>query len=190
MTGVTGDTGPTGKKGAQGDTGATGPTGGAQLEYVYAYNTNLQNLNQGDVVSFNNTGPSFGLIFVPGPPSSVTVADAGVYTIEFHVRGTETTVPANAIPLVFQVNDNTILIPGGAYASEDSNPNGSHRAVTGIVTATLNAGDSITLQNVTPAGPSGPTTVKLTNDGGVVNASLRMERIGGGPTGATGSTGL
>ncbi len=62
-------------------------------------------------------------------------------------------MPPNNISLVFQVNDNSILIPGGIYASDNSTPNNERRTVNGIVTATLNAGDTITLQNVTPAGP-------------------------------------
>ena len=114
--------------------------------------------------------------------NSITIDTTGTYTIEFHVRGLENSTPANAVPLIFQVNQNSVLIPGGSYASEDSNPNGSHRAITGIVTANLNAGDSVSLQNQTlaPTGATGPTTVKLTNDAGVVNASLRIERINEG----------
>ncbi len=187
-TGTVGDTGPTGNKGKQGDTGSTGPTGGSQLEYIYVYNTTNEPLNQNDLVSFNNTGPSFGLVAAGSPITSITVADSGIYTIEFDVRGQESESPANNVSLVFQVNDNTIQIPGGIFGSDNSTPNNARRTVNGVVIATLNSGDSITLQNVTPAGPSGPTTVQLNNDG-VVNAALRMERIGGGPTGATGATG-
>ena len=121
--------------------------------------------------------------------NSITIDTTGTYTIEFHVRGTETSQPANAVPLIFQVNVNSILIPGGSYASEDANPNGSHRSLTGIVTANLNAGDSVSLQNQTlaPTGATGPTSVKLTNDGGVVNASLRIERIGEGAAATSGN---
>ena len=137
-------------------------------------------MNQGDSVTFNNKGPSFGLVPNGSPVTSITVADTGTYTIEFHVRGTETSTPANATPLIFQVDVNTVLIPGASYASEDSNPANSHRAVTGIVTANFNSGDVITLQNQTasPTGATGPTTVRLTNDNPTVNASLRIERIG------------
>ena len=187
-TGTVGDTGPTGNKGGKGDIGSTGPTGGSQLEYIYVYNTTNLVLNQNDLVTFNNTGPSSGLVAVGSPVTAVTVADSGVYTIEFHLRGQESETPANNVSLVFQVIDNSISIPGGIFASDNSTPNNARRTVNGIVTATLNSGDTINLQNITPAGPSGPTTVQLNNDG-VVNGALRMERIGGGPTGATGATG-
>ena len=201
-TGATGATGATGSPGTNGATGATGATGQVASNFIYVYNASAEVVAGDGVVTFSNAGPATG---ITNASDAVVLSTDGTYLLEFHVRGT----PSVAGPIVFQLNVNNVQIPGAQYSSDfqnssviftSSNVNQSGslsavspaqtNAVNGIVTADLQAGDIISLQNVTGAtGATGAVTVTLPADG-PVNASLRMELIGPiGVTGVTGNTG-
>lgn len=202
--GMNGATGPTGATGSSGTNGATGATGQVASNFIYVYNTSAEVLAADGVVTFSNAGPATG---ITDASDAVVLSTDGTYLLEFHVRGT----PSITGPIVFQLNVNNVQIPGAQYSSDfqnssivfssNANQSGSlstvsstqTNAVNGIVTADLQAGDIISLQNVTGAtGATGAVAVTLPADG-PVNASLRMELIGPigvtGPTGNTGPTG-
>jgi Collagen triple helix repeat (20 copies) len=193
--GATGATGSPGTNGATGATGATGPE--VASDFIYVYNTSAEVVAGDGVVTFSNAGPATG---ITDGGDGVVLSTDGTYLLEFHVRGT----PSVAGPIVFQLNVNGVQILGAQYSSDFQNTviasfysnslsavsATNTQAVNGIVTAELQAGETISLQNVTGAtGATGAVTVTLPADG-PVNASLRMELIGPiGVTGVTGNTG-
>lgn len=200
VTGATGATGVTGATGATGATGvglagATGATGATGPEvasnFLYVYNTSAEVVPVAGVVIFSNSGPAVGITAIGS--TAFVISTSGTYLLEFHVRGT----PSTSGPVVFQLDQNGVQIPGSQYSSDVQNiavaiqsgplvTSFDTHAVNGIVTAELLAGDLVTLQNITPS----LSVVSLPADtNSPVNASLRMERIGPlliGPTGPTG----
>lgn len=206
--GATGTTGVTGAAGAAGATGAVGPESPSAFSYLY--NIALEEVPPTDgAVVFSNAGPTYDLI--PSGASSVVIATAGSYHIDFYVRGTShpITGPQGSEPtgvIVFDVRVNGTEIPGCKYSSVFAPPiptiatfsssaastssTNATVSVNGLLTASFAAGDVVTLNNVTPG--RGSVTLPV-DENSPVNASLRIERIGpgaaNGVTGATGFTG-
>ena len=117
-TGATGPTGPTGPTGAPGtavNTGATGPTGpiglqgaGGALGYWGSFwsdasQNNVGGSTGGNIMTLNNTDPdSNGVSIVSN--SRITVANTGVYNIQFSVQITKTDSGTDYINIWFSKN--------------------------------------------------------------------------------------
>lgn len=109
-TGATGASGPKGDPGATGATGATGPKGdpgtpGGVRYYGSFYDTSLQtNVTPGTGIPMrlNSTDVSNGVSVVGG--TQITVANAGVYNLQFSAQIAQTVSPANIVAIWMRKN--------------------------------------------------------------------------------------
>lgn len=109
-TGATGATGPQGDQGATGATGATGPKGdpgtpGGVRYYGSFFDTsNQSNVTPGAPMAMrlNSTDISAGVTVVSG--TQVTVANAGVYNLQFSAQLAQSVSPANNVSIWLRKN--------------------------------------------------------------------------------------
>lgn len=169
--GSTGPTGPTGPTGATGSTGATGVTGG--FAAANAFGSGASALPRG--ATFPTTGNAF---FDPAVftaiPGGITVLQTGTYEINFTVTASITpTTPGNGDLWGVEVRGAPTTLTGNMFVGGDTetatDPAGD--TVSGVVVASLTAGDVISLH------------VATTDVGDVVNIPAL-----GLTTGTTGTT--
>ena len=144
--------------GAQGIQGPPGPAGGPAA-YLYASSTAPQGVLPDSPVAFDTAGPTVGGITADGPEDAFTVTNAGVYKVTFSVvtdRSSQLNVNVNGVDPV------TGSMVFGADAGVTT-----PATTGGTAVLTLNAGDAISVMNVTSAGDvnlisgvggSGPST--------------------------------
>lgn len=180
--GIAGAIGAIGAAGAAGATGAAGIPGvGGILGYAYACNTATTTVLAGGNVTFSiSTAPAFG-ITPPAPAgTSFTILTSGIYTIQFHVRGTPLTLtPPSA--LQFEATANGTPLPCANYASSvqtTSLPAAGTEAVNGYTLVALTAGDVIQLHNVTLDSADSVSLADVPVGGpSSVNASMMILRV-------------
>ncbi len=179
VTGPAGATGPQGPTGPTGITGATGATGaGGSLGYAYVCNTAAEVVATGANVTFNiTTPPSSG---ITPTATGFTILTAGVYRIQYQVRGTpETLTPPSA--LEFQITSNGTPIACGTYASDVQNTTlaaGGTEAVNGYTIVSLPAAATIALANITNSSADSVSLAAVPVGGTTaVNASIMIEQL-------------
>ena len=122
-TGQTGQTGPTGLQGAAssvtGPTGQTGPTGpiglqgvGGALGYWGSFwsdasQNNVGGSTGGNIMTLNNTDPSSNGVSIVSN-SRITVANQGVYNIQFSVQVAKTDTGTDFINIWFSKNGTAV----------------------------------------------------------------------------------
>ncbi len=112
-TGPTGNTGPTGHIGDTGPTGNTGPTGPANVAYWGSFWSTVEQLNTSTPVdirtfTFNSNDPLNNGVTVVDY-SKITVANAGVYNIQFSAQLEKTDSGTDTIEI--WINKNNEIIP-------------------------------------------------------------------------------
>jgi hypothetical protein len=208
--GILGNTGPTGSTGYTGSTGPTGPTGqigptgaGGALGYWGSFwsdvSQNALNTTTAYAMTFNNTDPDTNGVSITqdasGNYTQITVANPGVYNIQFSAQAERTAGSGNdTMDIWFRKNDNnipdsntTVTVSGGVAAAK-------------IVAAwnymlKLNAGDyiqlmwqtsDINLKLVSEPTASSPTRPAIPS---VIATVQQVMYTQIGPTGTTGPTG-
>jgi len=126
-TGLTGATGPTGRTGA---TGPTGPSGLAAFGYVFQLGT--ETVPVGADISFSNNGPLFNVAHAAGT-APIIVNAAGTYNIAFAVY------TANNNLQDWGVAVNNVVV---------ADFNSAGMSLSAATTLNLNAGDVVTIRNV------------------------------------------
>lgn len=188
LIGLAGAIGPAGATGATGPAGAAGIPGlGGILGYAYACNSGgaTQVVAAGGNVTFNTSSAPSANITAPGIGLSdftIPAGNAGVYRIQYHVRGTpETLVPPSA--LEFEITDGGTPLSCATYASSVQTTSlaaTGTEAVNGYTLVSLDASAHvIRLHNITNSSVDSvslaPTPVGSSTP--AVNASLIIERI-------------
>jgi len=151
-TGATGPTGPTGPTGAPGtavNTGATGPTGpiglqgaGGALGYWGSFWSDVsQNLvgATGTAMTLNHTDPDTNGVSIASS-SQITVANAGVYNIQFSAQVEDQNNPAGTIVIWFKKNGTAIPDSNTNLSLDNQN---SFAVASWNFMLKLNAGDYI-----------------------------------------------
>ena len=163
--GPTGTTGPTGLSGPTGPSGATGPVGptGTGLQaYGYIYNFTEQTVPIEGPIFFSANNNLVGISHVAGS-QTITVINAGVYSIWFTISGTQ--------PNQFCIFANGVSAVETVYGS-----GARTQQTTGMAILTLPAGTVITIVN-----HSSDSAIGLASDiGGTqanVNASVLITKI-------------
>lgn len=172
QTGPTGPccTGPTGTRGNTGPTGpcCTGPTGatgnaGGTTDFAYVSQEIDETVLPNSDVTFNvfSSNNISGIELVPpsGLPviTGLRITRTGIYEFGFHARGVPSLngVPT-ADPLVFALFANGALLAAGTKYKGPGHAAGEVSIADGDGLVRLNAGDIVTLRNLT--GPLNPMT--------------------------------
>ncbi len=162
--GAQGVAGPAGPQGVAGPAGPQGPAGTNGLaEYAYIYNVGEQTVEIEDDVNFSNNGIIVGSITHALGAETITLGNAGNYSIWFYVAG--------IMPNQYTLFQNGAPVAGSIYAAGAGNePN------IGLIIITAAAGDVLTVRNHT----SNADTNLQTTAGGTqanVNASILIQKI-------------
>ncbi len=148
------------------------------LSYGSVYNTSaITSLANGGFVTFGNSAPSAGgvLPLMNGSASddtAITVNNAGVYVIQFSVRGTVGLIDTS---LLFQITSGSIASPVtvAQFASNTSHLSDLDvLVVNGSVIVSLAAGTVLRLQNISGAAVAIPSI-----NGTATNAEFSVQRI-------------
>ncbi len=144
--GVEGPMGPQGPAGADGPMGPPGSSGTsagpAGSVYLYASNSSGQTIHRGvgNAITFDTTGATLGDISFTNGTGSFTVGTAGVYKVTFWAIADEDNqfdMRVNG-----QVPAMGLVVFGGL----------AHQPTSGTSVLTLDAGDVVTLQNISSTG--------------------------------------
>jgi hypothetical protein len=164
----------------------------------FAY-TDVPDFTHGDV-TFADSGPTVGIVLLPafpaGPPNPVAgvqglqVRKTAFYEFGFIIRGADISIPfipnATPNPLIFELRVNGAPKPQTRFKSGTpataGAATGERVMLGGDGIISLNAGDVVTLRNITNAVTPGPTgdSVSLGAPGGddaAVNATLYLIEI-------------
>jgi len=129
---------PRGATGVTGATGAIGPTGAASLAaYGTFVSTGTKNIVTGASVTLNNslgTAP-VGMALIPGE-TTVTIANPGVYRIDYRISTTTETGTDALVSLLHNGN----LVPGSGILTLEA-----IGKISGVVIMTLDTGDTIAI---------------------------------------------
>ena len=167
VTGIEGPPGVTGLQGPPGVTGLQGPPGVTGLPAPTAFG-NLFNVVAQEVdgtVTFSDVGPILNMTTAPpGPdPTSLVIAQTGVYAFNFLVRGGESEPDPS---FTFAMN---VTGPGGAQSFEFGSGGEDPGVVVGMGLVELTTGDVVTVVSTTEG------TIFLV--AGAINAELTLQRI-------------
>lgn len=139
--------------------------------------TNGQAISNNGFATFSNNGPCAGgvLPLMNGSTvdnTAITLSTAGVYKIEFAVRGTFATASA---PLVFNITSGTIISPTivAQFASNTATPNTEVLVVNGSIIVSLPAQTVLRLQNVS----GGTVTTSAVNAGVTTGIEFSVQRV-------------
>lgn len=179
IAGVIGAIGASGATGAQGEPGIPGV--GGILGFAYACNTAAQTVAAGGNVTFNlSASPSAGITPPTPGGDSFTIITAGVYLIQYHVRGT----PASLTPpsaLEFEVTSGGTPLPCSTYASSVQSTSlaaAGTEAVNGFTIVSLPATAIIKLHNITLSSVDSVGLAAVPVGGtSAVNASMSIIRL-------------
>jgi len=199
-TGATGPTGPTGPTGAPGtavNTGATGPTGpiglqgaGGALGYWGSFWSDVsQNLvgATGTAMTLNHTDPDTNGVSIASS-SQITVANAGVYNIQFSAQVEDQNNPAGTIVIWFKKNGTAIPDSNTNLSLDNQN---SFAVASWNFMLKLNAGDYIQIFWYTT--DTGVKLIAAASSGdipAIPSVIVTVQQVAyNGPTGPTGQTG-
>ena len=199
-TGATGPTGPTGPTGAPGtavNTGATGPTGpiglqgaGGALGYWGSFWSDVsQNLVEatGTAMTLNHTDPDTNGVSIASS-SQITVANAGVYNIQFSAQVEDQNNPAGTIVIWFKKNGTAIPDSNTNLSLDNQN---SFAVASWNFMLKLNAGDYIQIFWYTT--DTGVKLIAAASSGdipAIPSVIVTVQQVAyNGPTGPTGQTG-
>lgn len=158
LPGAKGEDGATGEKGS---TGPQGPPGNGISEYGYFFNIEAgKRLARNEKASFNNNGVHTAGITYNSGSQDFTIANAGVYQIEFTITATQGNL--------FSLYIGDTQVSGSYYES-----GGGNRANYGMVITSIPAGATISLRRDNTS----PTNVDLNSRAGVTNASIIILKI-------------
>lgn len=160
--GSNGAQGPEGPVGPQGPQGVQGPSGGGLLASAYIYNLGPQVIALEQDIPFDTNGPiTSGITHTPGS-STVTLVNAGTYSVEWSVSGVEP-------------NQFTLFLNGSPIAGSTYGSGAGTQQNTGQVAFLASSGSTLTLRNHTST--AGITLQTLAGGTQInVNASLMISR--------------
>ncbi len=196
-TGATGPTGPTGSPGTAVNTGATGPTGpiglqgaGGALGYWGSFWSDVsQNLvgATGTAMTLNHTDPDTNGVSIASS-SQITVANAGVYNIQFSAQVEDQNNPAGTIVIWFKKNGTAIPDSNTNLSLDNQN---SFAVASWNFMLKLNAGDYIQIFWYTT--DTGVKLIAAASSGdipAIPSVIVTVQQVAyNGPTGPTGQTG-
>jgi len=196
-TGYTGPTGPTGAPGTAVNTGATGPTGpiglqgaGGALGYWGSFWSDVsQNLvgATGTAMTLNHTDPDTNGVSIASS-SQITVANAGVYNIQFSAQVEDQNNPAGTIVIWFKKNGTAIPDSNTNLSLDNQN---SFAVASWNFMLKLNAGDYIQIFWYTT--DTGVKLIAAASSGdipAIPSVIVTVQQVAyNGPTGPTGQTG-
>ncbi|MEP7103144.1 MAG: collagen-like protein [Candidatus Dojkabacteria bacterium] len=161
--GLVGGLGLQGPPGPQGDPGAAGTPGtSANINYGYIYNTGAQSVAIDAPILFSSSGPMVGVTHTAGT-STITITNAGVYSINFSVSGAE----ANQFTVYINGTPSPTTTYGSAAGIQQNN---------GQAILILGAGDVLTVVNHSSAAAV-TLTALVGGTQSTVSASVLIRRL-------------
>lgn len=177
-TGATGTAGAPGASGTPGPTGATGATGSGSGFGPFAniYQQGTEVVSSGASFTFDHQNPSSGFTFLPlvGPPfQQIQVITGGTYVIRFTAYPSNLVPGTTSIALLQKIGGVGVgtEIPGSEVSVDQLISGSGTVPLSGEVTVTLSAGDTVELANI------GTTATFGGIDGSATSADITIQQV-------------